>query len=270
MLSRALGKIHRAFSREPKEASIDVREMDGVRSLHLGSVTIQSAMRVKDPSALELTYTRGMMCFLLFNPQVKNLLAIGLGGGSIAKYIHAYCPQIKSRVIEINPQIINTARSHFYLPDNDARLEVIEDDGLKYLLAPDNADTAPQVLMIDAFDQFGIPPDFCTQDFFDRCAESLSDDGILAINLWGSDKNFDVYLQRIEQSFANQVLTLPTGKPGNIVVFGFKRLPSDLRIASLRSHAKILETQHKIEYLSFVEKLKEHNASTHNRLKFGS
>ena len=268
MLSRALSKIHRAFSREANEVSIDVSETAGVRSLHLGSVTIQSAMRAKDPNALELTYTRGMMCFLLFNPQVKRLLAIGLGGGSIPKYIHAYCPQITSRVIEINAQIINTARSHFYLPDNDARLEVIEDDGLKYLVSHEDAadESAPQVLMIDAFDQYGIPPDFCTQGFFDNCAETLSHDGMLAINLWGSDKNFDVYLQRIEQSFSNQVLVLPTGKPGNIVVFGFKRLPNDLRIASLRSRAKELEAQHKIEYLTFEEKLKEHNASTSNRL----
>ena len=254
-------KIHRAFNQA--DTSVDVSEVDGVRSLYLGSITVQSAMRVKDPTALELTYTRGMMCFLLFNSNIKNVLAIGLGGGSLPKYIHAYCPQLTSRVIEINPQIINIARSHFYLPDNDKRLEVIEGDGLKYLLEhEDSAD----VLVIDAFDQFGIPPDFCTQDFFDHCAQTLSDSGMFVINLWGSDKKFDVYLQRIEQSFNHHVIMLPTGKPGNIVVFGFKRLPSDLRIASLRARAKELEAAHKIEFVQFVEKLKERNASTSNRL----
>ncbi|MGZ8258773.1 MAG: polyamine aminopropyltransferase, partial [Methylotenera sp.] len=106
--------------------TVDVSESDGVRSLHLGSITIQSAMRIRDPFALELTYTRGMMCFLLFNPQVKHVLAIGLGGGSIAKYIHAYCPDIVSKVIELNPKIIQIARSQFYVPENDERLEVIE------------------------------------------------------------------------------------------------------------------------------------------------
>lgn len=254
-------KIHRAF--DQTDTSVDVSEIDGVRSLHLGSITVQSAMRVKDPTALELTYTRGMMCFLLFNSHIKNVLSIGLGGGSLPKYIYAYCPQITSRVIEINPQIINVARSHFYLPENDERLEVIEGDGLKYLLEhEDSAD----VLLIDAFDQFGIPPDFCTQVFFDNCAQTLSDSGMLVINLWGSDKKFDIYLQRIEQSFNNHVFMLPTGKPGNIVVFGFKRMPNDLRIASLRSRAKELEAAHKIEFVQFVEKLKEHNASTNNRL----
>jgi len=236
--------------------SVDVSETDGVRSLHLGSVTIQSAMRIRDPFALELTYTRGMMCILLFDspikPQIKHVLAIGLGGGSIAKYIHAHCPDIVSTVIELNPKIIQIARSQFYVPENDERLEVIEGDGLQYLAEHTHA---TDVLLIDAFDSNGIPPNFCSQDFFDQCANTLKSDGILAINLWGSDKNFDVYLQRIEQSFEGRVLTLPTGKPGNIAVFGFKREPADLRLTSLRERAKALEKTHKIEFLQFVEKL---------------
>jgi len=73
-------------------------------------------------------------------------------------------------------------------------------------------------------------------------------------------------LQRIEQSFNGMVLTLPTGKPGNIAVFGFKREPADLRLASLRERAKALEQTHKIEFLQFIEKLAEHNPSSSNRL----
>lgn len=243
--------------------SVDVSEENGVRALHLGSVTIQSAMRIRDPFALELTYTRGMMCFLLFNDNIKNVLAIGLGGGSLPKYIHAYCPEISTKVIEINPRIIQVARSQFFVPDNDEHLEVIEGDGLLYLA--EHASDA-DVLLIDAFDGNGIPPDFCSQDFFDQCSNALKSDGILAINLWGSDKNFDIYLQRIEQSFAGKALILPTGKPGNIAVFGFKREPNDLKLSSLRERAKMLEKTHKIEFLQFVEKLAEHNQSSNNRI----
>ena len=46
--------------------TVDVSEVNGVRALHLGSATVQSAMRIRDPFALELTYTRAIMCFLLF------------------------------------------------------------------------------------------------------------------------------------------------------------------------------------------------------------
>ncbi|MDP2072012.1 polyamine aminopropyltransferase [Methylotenera sp.] len=243
--------------------TVDVSEADGVRSLHLGSVTIQSAMRIRDPFALELAYTRGIMCFLLFKQNVNHMLTIGLGGGSVAKYVHANCSDIASTIIEINPRIIQVARSQFYVPENDERFEVIEGDGLHYL-AEHTADA--EVLLIDAFDRNGIPSDFCSQDFFDQCATTLKQDGVFVINLWGSDKNFDVYLRRIEQSFDGRVLVLPTGKPGNIVVFGFKREPSDLRLNHLRDRAKLLEKTHQIEFLQFIEKLAEHNPSSSNRL----
>ncbi|PPC95277.1 MAG: spermidine synthase [Methylotenera sp.] len=260
---RVAKHLMKAFNTE----AIEVSEADGIRSLHLGSVTVQSAMRIRDPNALELAYTRGMMCFLLFNAQVKKVLAIGLGGGSLPKYIHAYCPEVTTKVIEINTRIIQIARSQFHVPENDHRLEVIEGDGLQYL-AEHSHDA--DVLLIDAFDSNGIPPDFCSQAFFDQCANVLKGDGLLAINLWGSDKNFDIYLQRIEHSFAGRVLILPTGKPGNIAVFGFNRAPADLRIASLRERAKLLEKSHKIEFLQFVERLTEHNHSTQNRIFLSS
>ena len=252
-------KIHKSVN---DGSVVEVIEVDGVRSLYLGSVTIQSSMRVRTPNTLELAYSRGMMCFLLFSDNVKNVLSIGLGGGSVPKYIYANCPEISQTIVEINPQVIATARSHFYVPENDERLNVIEGDGIAYLAEnPTSAD----VLMIDAFDALGIPPDFCSQDFFDSCEMTLKNDGIFAINLWGSDKNFDIYLRRIEQSFDDNVLMLPTGKPGNIVVFGFKNLP-EVRIVNLRERAKSLEFAHKIDFLSFFEKLCEHNP--HNNKQF--
>ena len=249
-------KIHKSVA---EDSIVEVTETNGIRSMHLGTVTIQSSMKVKSPFDLELAYTRGMMGFLLFSNAVKNVLTIGLGGGSVPKYIWQYCPEISQTIIEINPQIISIARSHFYVPDNDERLNVIEGDGIAYLA--DNPNSA-DVLMIDAFDAHGIAPNFCSQAFFDSCALSLTKNGIFAINLWGSDKSFDSYLQRIEQSFdvngKSNVLMLPTGKPGNIVVFGFKKQP-EMRLAQLRERAKILALSHKIEFTIFVEKMSEHN-----------
>jgi len=259
--------ISRAINRGLGHAdSVDVSEMDGVRSLYLGSETIQSSMRIKAPFELELTYSRAMMLFLLFAKKPVDVLMIGLGGGSVAKYVHHYLPEIRTRVVEINEQIIRVAHSHFYLPEDDERLQVIAGDGVVYL--QEHLTTA-DVLLLDVFDSKGVPTDMYNQAFFDSCAEALKLDGMMAVNLWGSDRNFDIYLQRIEQSFNQRVLVLRTGKPGNIVVFGFKRTPADLRWTSLRQRAKELETQHKIEFLEFVEKLREHNPNTSNRLLLG-
>lgn len=258
-------RMARHLIRKLQDESVEVSETNGVRSLHLGTETVQSAMRVRDPFALELTYSRAMMCFLLFNPQVRRVLSIGLGGGSIPKYIHTNCQDIVSTVVEFNPRVIKVARNQFYVPENDERLEVIEADGLDYLAEhPEST----EVLLIDAFDGNGIMPEFSSQSFFDLCARTITENGIFAVNLWGSDKNFDIYLQRIEQSFEQRVLVLRTANPGNTVVFGFNKLPAQLTLSGLRERATALEMQHRIEFGQFVGRLIEGNAVTNNRFIF--
>lgn len=257
---RLARSIHRKFA---DENSVDVSESDGVRYLHLGNDTIQSAMRIINPTALELRYTRGVMMFLLFAPKAKNMLGIGLGGGSIARYMHHHLPHIHQRIVEINPKVISIARSHFALPDDDERLQVIKGDGAEYIA---NHPETTDILFLDAYSTHGLPEEISAQAFFDQCADALTADGLLITNLWGSDKRFDLYLQRIEQSFDGRVLVLATGKPGNILVFGFKREPDDLRWSTLRERAKALEAKYQLEFLDFLERLRDRNPSSPHRL----
>lgn len=237
--------------------SVTVSEANGVRSLHLGNSTIQSAMRIKMPYDLELSYTRGMMCYLLFCPQAREVLMLGLGGGSLAKFIWRYLPQVRVTVVEINSRVIEVARSHFLLPPDDERLRVVAGDGAAYVR--ESLKATVDVLMLDAYAGDGIPQALCAQDFYDSCAIALAEDGMLMVNLWGSDRNFANYLQRIERSFAGRVLVMPVGRPGNIVVMAFRRLPPGLCWETLRERAQQLEDCYPIEFLEFVGRLREHN-----------
>lgn len=264
MFARGARRIGRFLQRDSAETtSVDISEMDGVRALHLGNATVQSAMRINAPFELELTYTRGMMCYLLFNAAARDIVVIGLGGGSIPKYIHRHLPDARVIAIELNPAVIAAARSHFHLPADDARLSVVQGDGVAWVR--ENVGQA-EVLMLDAYDSNGLAPDLSSQEFYDSCYAALAADGILAVNLWGSDRNFDVYLQRIEQSFDGRVLMMPTGRPGNIVIFAFRRQAGDLRWATLRERAKMLQMRLCIEFLDFSERLRDNNVSTTNRL----
>jgi spermidine synthase len=247
---------------------VEISEMDGVRSLYIDTNTIQSSMKVKAPYDLTLAYSRGMMAFLLFNDRAKQLLMIGLGGGSVCKYIWKQCPEITQQVIEISPQVIDIARSHFYVPDNDDRFEVTQADGLRHLsnLADGDDHSRPDLLMIDAFDGLGIPPDFCTQRFFDDCEAALSNKGLFVINLWGSDKKFDVYWDRMGNSFNGKLLKLPTGKPGNIIVFGFKGVVKPISMAQLMINAKALAHHEQLDFTAYVETLFEHNPHVNKQL----
>src|SRR5688572_1868289 len=98
------------------EQTAYVSERYGVRSLHIGSDTVQSSMRLTRPNDLELSYTRSMMAFLLFAPEPSDVLMIGLGGGSLAKFVHHRLPAARVRAVEVNPQVVAIARQYFHVP----------------------------------------------------------------------------------------------------------------------------------------------------------
>src|SRR6188768_3044504 len=101
--------------------SVYISEKGGVRTLHIGSDTVQSAMRIARPNELEIAYTRSMMAFLLFNPEPRQVLMIGLGGGSLAKFICHYLPRATTVVVEVNPRVVAVAREFFHLPADHER-----------------------------------------------------------------------------------------------------------------------------------------------------
>ena len=86
-----------------------VSEARGIRSLHVGGEAIQSAMRIDDPFRLALDYTRCMMAFLLFLPDPRDVLMIGLGGGSLAKFVYRQLRRSRVRAIECDARVVQAA-----------------------------------------------------------------------------------------------------------------------------------------------------------------
>src|ERR1700741_5510930 len=107
-----------------QKSSIAVSDKYGYRTLHVGGEAIQSTMRISDPWSLALDYTRCMMSFLLFHPEPREALMIGLGGGSLPKFFHRNLKKTRVRVVELDPRVVAAARAHFSLPPAGERLTV--------------------------------------------------------------------------------------------------------------------------------------------------
>jgi spermidine synthase len=229
--------------------AVYISEKFGVRSLHIGSDTIQSAMRITRPNELEISYTRSMMAFLLFNPDPREVLMMGLGGGSLAKFIYHHLPQAHTTAVEISPRVVTVARQFFYVPPDDERLQVKIGDGAVYL---DNDRLRADVILVDGYDAESQVEALSTLAFYRDCARVLGDSGILVVNLWGSDSGFTLCVDRISRAFDGFVACLPAGKPGNIVVLAFRRNPGQLDWDELRARAGALETAHGLEFTRFA------------------
>ena len=120
------------------EETVYISEKFGVRNLHIGSDTVQSAMRIAAPNDLELSYTRSMMGFLLFNEKPKSVLIVGFGAGVTAGSFVTY-PEIERIVIcELEPLIPTNVGPYFvkqnYNVAHDPRVQIVYDDARHFVL----------------------------------------------------------------------------------------------------------------------------------------
>ncbi len=249
------------MKRAPRRPALVVREQRGVRELCVGSEAIQSAMRVGDPFALELDYTRCMMAFLLFHPAPREALMIGLGGGSLAKFCHRRLPRLRTRVLERDARVIEAAREHFHLPPDDARLVVEHGDGAA-ALAPECCD----LLVVDGFDDESMPAALVSPAFLDAAWGALRDPGALVMNFMDDDPTLDRSLERLERAFGGAVLCLPALRDPNVIALALRGAPAAMKWAELRARAGALEPRYGLPFARYVERLRRMNRWTAEEL----
>jgi len=249
----------RRRSRDEGHAQVQISEKHGIRFLHLGGEAVQSAMRIRDPWSLELEYTRAMMAFLLFHGAVRDVCLIGLGGASLAKFIYRNLPDARLIALDVNPEVVEAARSFFLLPLDDERLTVRVEDGAAFVHAhPDSQD----VLLVDGYDAKRIVEALASETFYQACLNMLRPGGVAVFNLWGSDKHFPVYFDRLAAVFGDRLLRLPSERKGNIVVFAFKDPVPDMTFAVLTRRAQQISSSLGLEMEDFLFRLRNWNPVT--------
>jgi spermidine synthase len=202
----------------PRHA-VDISEEGGVRNLHFGSDWIQGAMRIARPWSLELAYTREMMAGLLLRPEAawpRHALLIGLGAGSLAKFIYRNVPNCRITVVEINPQVEYIARQYFKLPDDPRRIEIVIGCGADYMLS---GDRQFDYVLADGFDPDARAGALDTLPFYQACRARLSDRGLFCANLLGRNKSFQGSVERIGTAFDGRLAVLPSCDSGNTIAF---------------------------------------------------
>src|SRR5881394_905359 len=245
------------LSDKKSKSSIAVSDARGVRTLHVGGEAIQSAMRLDDPHALALDYTRCMMAFLLFHPEPREALMIGLGGASLPKFFHRRLKKTRVRVVEIDPRVLAAARGQFALPPDDERLTVEIGDGAE-ALTPECCD----VLVVDAFEDELHVPKLASSEFYDAAFLALREPGALVVNFMNDDPKFDLNLQRLEQAFGGAVLAMPASYDPNILAFALRGAPPSVPWARLRERAEKLEARYELPFTRYVSKLRAMNHCT--------
>ena len=227
-----------------------------MRELHLGDDAIQSRMRLDRPDELALAYTRAMMGSLLFAPRARDFLLLGLGGGSLARFIHRRLPRSRVTGVEINAQVLAAARALFGLPREGARFRAVLADGARWIR--EAAEPASfDVVLLDAYCGGRQVPALNTRAFYRRVRSVLRPEGVLAVNCIADQPELRGYLDRLHEAFAGRVWAVPTPPDVNLVAFALGAAVPEPGYRAYAARAKALRERLELPYPRWVDTMRE-------------
>lgn len=142
-----------------------------------------SYVDLDDPTYLEFTYSQALSDVLeTFEPSGESLdvLHIGGGGFSLPQYLEATRPGTYSKVLELDPELVELAQDQLGLELSDA-IEV--ETGDARINVQDEADGAFDLVIGDAFGGQAVPWHLATVELVEEVERILVDGGVYAINL---------------------------------------------------------------------------------------
>jgi spermidine synthase len=204
---------------------VNFSDYGDIRYLHLGTEWIQGSMRMDDPFAIELDYVQRMMAWLLFVEPLgvakRHAMQLGLGAAALTKFCYRKL-RMKTTAIELNPQVIAACRLWFKLPKDDTRLSVILGDAAEVVAHPHWRGQV-DALQVDLYDHEAAAPVLDSEEFYRHCRSLLTEDGCMAVNLFGRSSSYQRSLQRIQAAFgAEAVWAFRPTREGNTVVLALR------------------------------------------------
>lgn len=221
---------------------VTISEYEGVRYLHLGSIWVQGAMRLRQPDRIELDYVQRMLASLLWLP-IEGLpqgraVQLGLGAGAITRFLHGQLG-MQTTAVEINPAVIDAGRLWFRLPDDGPRLQLLRMDAGRWLRHEARASSV-RLLHVDLYDQDAAAPVLDDEAFYAGCRRVLEPGGLMSVNLFGRHASFAASAARIAAAFgSDQVWSLRPTREGNTVVVAGQGVVVPSRDELLRRAATI-------------------------------
>lgn len=245
---------------------IDISEKDGIRYLHFGSSWVQGAMRINRPWNLELEYTQEMMASLLLRNEARwprKILLIGLGAASLTKFLYRYRPDAHLTIVEIEPDVVATARHFFKLPEDDKRIHMIIGDGAEFVLGTNKKF---DLILVDGFNEHAHPGQLNSLPFYQACRSCLSDQGVMAVNLLGLCKGVLGGFAHILTAFNERALLFPSCPSGNTIAFATEGELVNIDLEDLKTAAIALKEDSGLNLLPTLSRLEKAKICKDNTL----
>ena len=139
-----------------------------------------------------------------------STFTIGGGAFTLPMWLERHYPSANHTVVEIDPEVVRTARRFFAVPA-DTRVRTVVADARNYVdQAP--ATTRYDIVYCDAFNAYSVPAHLTTREFIDKVARLLTPGGILlsnVIDIFDSGRFLGAYLATVRSVFPATTVYLP-------------------------------------------------------------
>ncbi|MCJ7547756.1 MAG: fused MFS/spermidine synthase [Deltaproteobacteria bacterium] len=216
------------------------REYITMKFVRFGTDYTESTSNTIDDAELPIFYTRVMLVGLLYADSPRNILMIGLGGGTVTNYLHKFLKNdAYVRAVELDKGVIAAAKKYFHTREF-GNYKIIENDGRLYLF---NTKQSHDIIMLDAFRGGYVPFHLLTKEFYALANNRLSPGGCLVINLHASTELFPSALATMKQVFPN-VETFQA--QGNVIAVAYQgEKKNDKR---LKKKAAYMQNKYHLNY----------------------
>jgi spermidine synthase len=226
MAKQADGRIAHIES-EYNDIFISKRSDEVTMSFQLkGFDYTESAASLTDPDALPIRYTQVMTVGVIYPPQVKRMLMLGLGGGSISTYLGRFLPDATIDVVEIDPAVIGAAKTYFGIKET-ARVRHLESDGRVFL---NRHKERYDLILVDAYQGGSVPFHLLTKEFYTLLKQHLAPGGAATFNVHDGTKLYASTLLTLRTVFP-AVHLYPSGQGEVAVVVTAEAAPDAATLA---------------------------------------
>jgi spermidine synthase len=180
----------------------------------------QSQTNLADGDDLPMPYSRTMSIAAVFPPDIKRVLVLGLGAGSIPVYLQRFVPDAVIDAVELDPGVIEVAKKYFGLRET-GNFHMIPGDARIFL----NRHPEPyDLILVDAFTGSYIPFHLMTKEFYQLVRNRLSPHGVAAFNFLPAKDIFESNVRTVSLAFDNNIDLFHSDAPdvgeSNVIVVG--------------------------------------------------
>jgi spermidine synthase len=198
-----------------------------------------------------------MATVLLFLEQPATALLLGLGGGSLVRFLRAHRAGLDITVVERDRAVVSIAREFFEIPEDGPDFRVVEADARS---AVTEREPQADLIFADLFDGGGLPGWIREAPVYAACRNHLSPGGALVSNLWvdKDDESLRV-MGGIREAFDGRTLVITLEGYRNLIVLAFDAPPAHLDFCTLYERAEDLGARTAIDFPRLLTGMRDAN-----------